>query len=397
VTLRVRSLRWRAAVGLTALALTVVGCGQGAPESSAPESSAPESSAPAPSAPAPSAPSPTAHEASGDTTDEEAATPSRGPKDGDEPIVLAISVDALSPAALQELGPAGAPTLHRLLREGAATLNARTAFESTDTLPNHAGMLTGRPVLPDNAGHGVTWNVDLDGDTVPGPGSGSTIDSVFTVAHSAGLRTGLFAGKTKFNVFPDTWPDLINRVVIHSDGDQPMQLARRVERFLVKKQPAFTFWHNGAPDAAGHRAGGMSPAYLDAVKSTDQAIGTVVAAIEADDELARRTLVVLTADHGVTKGDNVHGARTVDNATIPFIIWGAGVEAGDLYELNSGPSNDGPSNDGPSNDGWRDPGAGVPDYEGPQPIRNLHLADVAVAALGLPAEPLPSPSVPLNW
>ena len=44
------------------------------------------------------------------------------------------------------LGAAGAPTFHRLLDEGAGTLNARTEYEQTVTLPNHTGMMTGRRI-----------------------------------------------------------------------------------------------------------------------------------------------------------------------------------------------------------------------------------------------------------
>ena len=35
---------------------------------------------------------------------------------------------------------------HRLMRQGVWTLNARTVHESTQTLPNHTSMVTGRPV-----------------------------------------------------------------------------------------------------------------------------------------------------------------------------------------------------------------------------------------------------------
>src|SRR5688572_19063045 len=71
------------------------------------------------------------------------------------PTVLAISVDGLRPAAVRQLGRAGAPTLHRLIRQGAGTLNARTTLEETRTLPNHTTMVTGRPVARSSGGHGV--------------------------------------------------------------------------------------------------------------------------------------------------------------------------------------------------------------------------------------------------
>src|SRR4051794_24570135 len=74
--------------------------------------------------------------------------------------VLAISVDGLNTEAIRRLGATGAPTFHRLLTEGAATLNARTELEQNVTLPNHTGMMTSRRVDRRHGGHGVTWDDD---------------------------------------------------------------------------------------------------------------------------------------------------------------------------------------------------------------------------------------------
>ena len=82
-----------------------------------------------------------------------------------EPGVVAISIDGLNPKAITRLGRADTPALHRMMRQGASTLNARTEVELTVTLPNHAGMMTGRPVDSDDGGHGVTVNADR-GSTV---------------------------------------------------------------------------------------------------------------------------------------------------------------------------------------------------------------------------------------
>ena len=45
--------------------------------------------------------------------------------------VIAISIDGLNPRAIQELGESRTPAFHRLMREGAYTLNARTVREQT--------------------------------------------------------------------------------------------------------------------------------------------------------------------------------------------------------------------------------------------------------------------------
>ena len=79
---------------------------------------------------------------------------------GDITRVVAISVDGLNPDAIDQLGEAGTPTFHRLMAEGASTLNARTEVEQTVTLPNHTGMVTSRRMDRTQGGHGVTWNDD---------------------------------------------------------------------------------------------------------------------------------------------------------------------------------------------------------------------------------------------
>src|SRR3712207_3374364 len=75
-------------------------------------------------------------------------------------IVVAISVDGLKPSAIRQLGPRGVPALYRMMREGSATLNARTLTERTVTLPNHISMVTGRRVDASAGGHGVSFNDD---------------------------------------------------------------------------------------------------------------------------------------------------------------------------------------------------------------------------------------------
>ena len=50
-------------------------------------------------------------------------------------MVLAISVDGLNSKNIRALGPKRSPARHRMMRQGAGTLNARTAREQTRTLP----------------------------------------------------------------------------------------------------------------------------------------------------------------------------------------------------------------------------------------------------------------------
>jgi hypothetical protein len=288
------------------------------------------------------------------------SAPSRGTQ------VLAVSVDGLNPDAIRTLGRDGAPTFHRLVKQGAATLNARTAFEQTVTLPNHAGMLTGRRITADRGGHGVTWDDDRPRTTVQ-KAAGHKVASIFNAVHADGGRTALFATKTKFGLYERSWPTAIDRFRV--DGDTPT-LVRAARRDLVRSDRAFTFLHLSPPDLAGHGYGGMSAEYLDAVRQCDRLLGTVLQAVDRHPGLARDLVVVLTADHGFPPGLRDHSAKkNVGNYRIPFLVWGAGVAHDDLYDLNPD---------------YRDPGARRPSYARErQPVRNADVANVAAHLLGL--------------
>jgi predicted AlkP superfamily pyrophosphatase or phosphodiesterase len=285
----------------------------------------------------------------------------------DRTQVLAISIDGLNPTAIRQLGRERTPTLHRLLRRGAGTLNARTQVEQTVTLPNHTSMVTGRRISAQHNGHGVTWNEDLPGTTVH-EAAGEIVGSVFTAVHNVGGRTALFSTKAKFSLFDRSWPDSVDRSVIKEGRDAA--LVRVARRDLVARKRSFRFLHLGLADATGHAHGWMSKEYLAAVESLDHLVGTLLRTITEHDSL-KRTVVVLTADHGGVPGTKNHsdvGKRA--NYRVPFVIWGAGVSHGDLYEMN------------PT---YADPGREQVGFKGTQPIRNGDVANLTTDLLGIPA------------
>ncbi len=315
------------------------------------------------------------------TTPAPTSAPSTTPAPAVKPIVLAISVDGLNPEALTTLGRKGAPSFWKLIDGGASTLNARSSYELTITLPNHTGMMTGRRVSGDS-GTSVTFNED-SGGTLEST-HGGYVAGLFDVAHDNGIHTALFAEKAKFEFLLRSWDGQHGAAdsVGADDGRDKVddsaiagsaQLVPKVREAVTGADDAATviFWHIAAPDVAGHTRGWLSPSYLSAVQTADGEIGSVLEAIESDPALKGRTTILLTADHGGPRGERHHDqANLLANYRIPFIAWGNQVSAGeDLYALNSG---------------RKDPATGRPDYSGPQPIRNLDLADTALALLGLP-------------
>ncbi|MBI2244757.1 MAG: alkaline phosphatase family protein [Nocardioides sp.] len=278
--------------------------------------------------------------------------------------VLAISVDGLNTAALDRLGADGAPTLHRLLAEGAGTLNARTEYEQTVTLPNHASMMTGRRIAAGKGGHGVTWDDDRPDSTVQ-QAAGHGVASIFTTVHAAGGSTALYTTKSKFRLYDRSWPRGIDTFRVRESQRRLVRLAR-VD--LADGPPTFTFLHVSLPDRYGHRYGGMSRQYLAAVQRTDAQLGTLLRTLAGTD-----AVLVLTADHGFVTGRTDHsGRRNIENYRIPFLAWGPGIDSGDLYAMNPD---------------FADPGTSRPSYAGRQPVRNGDLANLAAGLLGLDAVP----------
>ena len=366
--------RLRGAALCAVLVMAMVGAGCSTGEQASPElrklrvptlTASPSSSAAAPEAqPGPTAPGPGA--ASADDAVER---------------VLVISVDGLNPTALERLGPAGAPAVHRLVREGAATFEARTLREATQTLPDHTGMLTGRSAAgPD--GHGMLADGD-PGGTVHGL-AGGYVASVFDVVHDHGGSTQLLTVKDKLALFDRTWSgrhgrpdragaddgrDKIDRFLVAGER----RLVAELERSLANRPASLSVLHLAQPDRVGHERGYLGAAYLDAVRAADALVGRVVAAIEDDPALRGSTAVVLTSDHGGVGTGHGDPARR-ENFRVPFVVWGPGVARGaDLYELNPGRR--------------ADPGTARTDYVGGQPVRNADVANLVTDLLDLPPVP----------
>ncbi len=276
--------------------------------------------------------------------------------------VVAISVDGLNPAAIRRLGKSKTPAFHRLIKKGASTLNARTEYEKTNTLPNHTGMLTGRPIKGPT-GHGITFNVDKGGTV--SQAAGHPVASVFTAVHDGGGTTALYTGKSKFALYKRSWSQAVDSYTYKPKG---RVLVNRVVADLADGAPTFTFIHLAMPDNAGHAHGFMGRKYLASVRRTDRLLGRILTAIKRTPTMRSNTTLMLTADHG---GRHSHrNAKDWHNFRVPFMAWGAGVPKGaDLYALN-------PQYGRPAK-------VRVPYSTIRQPIRNGYVANLTTTALGL--------------
>lgn len=303
--------------------------------------------------------------------------------------VIQVSIDGLGSAYLQLLLQQGrVPNIARLMREGASTLNARADYDYTLTLPNHTSMLTGRPVKDkygsNTSGHGWITNNTPPLSMTLHSNRGFYVASTFDVAHDHGLSTALYASKDKFVLFDNSY-NATNGAADATGADNGRD---KIDTFVnvnlnatamftafksnTQANPArYNFIHFDSPDTAGHAYGWGSAQYTNAVVLVDGLIGQMLVLIESVPLMKGNTYIVLTADHGGTGVGHSNNTQAI-NYTVPFVLWGPGIPAGDLYVLNGANT--------------VDPGVSRIDYSltAPQPIRNGDAGNCVLHLLGLP-------------
>ena len=229
--------------------------------------------------------------------------------------VVVISIDGLRPDAIAKYD---AKTIRTLMREGRYSLTAQTIPTSL-TLPSHTSMLTG--VGADV--HGVTWNSDKTKEK-----GYVTVPTIFGLAHNAGFTTAAFFSKTKFHHLEI--PSTLDFSRSPRGGMDPMFAEERtagyVADYMGEHNPNLLFVHFMEPDFIGHQFGWMGHMYGMAVREADLGVKRVLAT--ADERWGRGNYtVILTADHG--GHGKRHGSADPLDMTIPWVVWGAGVQPGD--------------------------------------------------------------------
>lgn len=218
--------------------------------------------------------------------------------------VLIVSIDGLRPDIIS-LAPM--PNLLALMQSGAYSLTAQTVRPSV-TLVSHSSMLVG--VCP--AKHGVDWN-----DYIPERGYAFGTD-LFDIANAVGLETHMYVTKNK--LVQITEPASLDRFVFVNDRDTA--LAER----LVSEFPqnfGVLFVHLGLVDGMGHAHGWLSPEQLSVAFRADEALGRILAELDARG-LRHETLIIVSADHG--GHGTTHGSSMPEDMTIPWIAAGPGIQ-----------------------------------------------------------------------
>ena len=131
------------------------------------------------------------------------------------------------------------------------------------------------------------------------------------------------------------WKPIITHMIEPSVGCHAVslpdpELAAAAADFIRQSPPDVYLMHFDLIDAAGHRHGFGSDAYLEQIATTDAEVGQVVDAIAAAGGLDR-SLVMLLSDHGGF--GNRHGLDHEDCMQIVWACRGPGVRCG--IELGS--------------------------------------------------------------
>lgn len=217
--------------------------------------------------------------------------------------VVVVVVDGLRVDVSRQM-----PFLESLRGRGAWT--SLTTGQPSFSKPGYAVLSTGTW----QEYHGVTMNSH--------PGQ-VKVDTIFTVARNAGLRTALFGYTYWGEVNP-----VVDRSLVGEYPDH--ELYARARSSLEAREADLTYVHLSAVDVAGHESGGgMSQQYLEAARQVDGMIAGLVSCLDLSHDV-----LIVTADHGQldrnNRGGSGHGGWERVVTTVPLIMVGSHVREGEI-------------------------------------------------------------------
>lgn len=212
--------------------------------------------------------------------------------------VLVVSIDGVAPRFVT---PATMPRLSELARAGASCYRARTVVPSI-TVPAHASMFRGvDPVV-----HGLVDNAGR-----LGPDSAQQWPSFLAAARDSGLRTAALLNWAPLDALVEPTALDVRWFLNGGYGDDDDAIIAQAAPGVFGTSPDVAFAYLVAPDNAGHAHGWGSAAYIDALGTADDALGSLL------DAWGERGSVIVTTDHG-GHGDDHCSSQELD--LITFVV-----------------------------------------------------------------------------
>jgi predicted AlkP superfamily pyrophosphatase or phosphodiesterase len=239
--------------------------------------------------------------------------------DGRPQLVVLIGIDGLTSRAF---GLGNTAVMEKLAQDGAHTLKMQAVLPTMSS-PNWASHLLGagprRHGIRDNAWRRDKWDaVALCGRPV-----GAGWPSIFELiqiqrpaAWTAVVHDWIGIGR------------LVPRAHVDRRRFRPTEAmaTRTALRQLDRRNPPLlTFLHLDHVDKAGHSYGFDSWQYHKAVADADAIVGQILERLERQG-LTEDALIAIVSDHG-GRGRG-HGGDSLEETSVPWILWGRGVQAG---------------------------------------------------------------------
>lgn len=214
------------------------------------------------------------------------------------------------------VAPSKTPTLDKLMRDGAYSLEARSVLPSSSAV-NWASMTMGAgPEL-----HGYTeWGSQKPELPSRMLDQHNLFPSVFAVMREQRPQAEIGV-IYEWDGIGYLLPKKALSREINCEGDSATALAAAA--YITERKPDLLFVHFSDVDHVGHSTGHGTPAYYAQVDKTDTYIKKITDAVR-EAGISEETLILVSADHGgINKG---HGGKTMQEMRIPWIASGAGIK-----------------------------------------------------------------------
>lgn len=258
------------------------------------------------------------------------ATPPAAPEARTDHVILFV----LEGLGQESLKSGVMPVLSALVKEGAVTWSAK-AVTPARRLPTMASLVTGMPVSK----HGITWNVFEFSRGYP------RAPTVFDYLDLSGGRDSaiFYMDESLYQLAkPEPYTDYQMCGPLRAECN-PDRLVGYVRDYFKKATsgsgyghaipalPHLLVVHLPAPGRIGESEGWKSPAYKDALKAVDKAMGTVLD-LYRELDLLKRTTVFATSLSAVGETQFSAGDASSDQVNnvplVPWIASGAGIKSG---------------------------------------------------------------------